>query len=164
MILHPDEQQALDEISSALAAAEPRLAAMLGMFTRLTAGEGDPPDEDLIVAGWPIARTSRRAPGPRAKRFRAAQRLRLRPTSRGRRPAPAGRRRSARRTPGQALSGIVLPVALLLILVVTLVFGLRSEGTCKTSHPAAARGAQAAVCQGTAPARPAAGSPAPARG
>jgi hypothetical protein len=129
MILHPDEQQALDEISSDLAAAEPRLAAMLGIFTRLTAGEGDPPDEDLILASRPVARAPRR-PG-------------------------------ARRMPGRPR--IFLPIALLVILVVGVVLGLRSQGSCATRHSAAAAapGARAAACRGSStPARSPAATPA----
>jgi len=132
MILHPDEQQALDEISSDLAAAEPRLAGMLGIFTRLTAAEGDPPDENLILASRPVARAPRR-PG-------------------------------ARRTPGRPR--IFLPIALLVILVVGVVgvvLGLRSQGSCATGHSAAAAapGAKAAACRGSStPARSPAATPA----
>jgi hypothetical protein len=43
-----DEHRALELIAARLRAAEPHLAAMFGIFSRLTAPEGDPPDEDLI--------------------------------------------------------------------------------------------------------------------
>jgi hypothetical protein len=48
MILSPREQQALSYLDGQLAAGEPRLAAMFGIFTRLTADEGRPPEEDQI--------------------------------------------------------------------------------------------------------------------
>jgi hypothetical protein len=46
--LHPDEHRALELIAARLRAAEPHLAAMFGIFNRLTAQAGDPPDEDRI--------------------------------------------------------------------------------------------------------------------
>lgn len=44
------EQRILERTGIDLACADPRLAAMLAMFTRLTAKDGSPPDEDLITA------------------------------------------------------------------------------------------------------------------
>jgi hypothetical protein len=49
MILHPDEQKSLDVIDSTLGAGEPHLAGMFSIFTRLTAEDGIPPDEDRIT-------------------------------------------------------------------------------------------------------------------
>jgi hypothetical protein len=49
MILHPREQKALDVIGIELSSSDPRLAAMLGIFTRLTDLDGNPPDEDMIT-------------------------------------------------------------------------------------------------------------------
>jgi len=48
--LHPDddEHRALELIAARLRAAEPHLAGMFGVFNRLTAEAGDPPEEDLI--------------------------------------------------------------------------------------------------------------------
>lgn len=47
--LHPDEHRALELIAARLRAAEPHLAGMFGIFNRLSAQAGDPPDEDRIV-------------------------------------------------------------------------------------------------------------------
>ena len=69
MILHPREQKALDVIGIELSSSDPRLAAMLGIFTRLTALDGNPPDEDMITQAPRslFASTSRRvSPAPHA--------------------------------------------------------------------------------------------------
>ena len=46
--LHHDEHRALELIAARLRAAEPHLAGMFGIFNRLSAQAGDPPDEDRI--------------------------------------------------------------------------------------------------------------------
>jgi hypothetical protein len=50
MYLLPEERKILDSIDSDLCAAEPRLASTFRIFTRLTADDGQPPDEDLVVS------------------------------------------------------------------------------------------------------------------
>lgn len=50
MDLLPEERKILDSIESDLCAAEPRLASKLRIFTRLTADDGQPPEEDLAVS------------------------------------------------------------------------------------------------------------------
>lgn len=57
MKAHPDEHHALEQIAALLRAAEPHLAAMFSIFTRLTAHEGPPPDEDRV---GPVRRPGRR--------------------------------------------------------------------------------------------------------
>ena len=59
----PDEHSALELIAARLRAAEPHLAAMFSIFTRLTAEEGSPPDEDWIGPARPAAA----AAGPQAR-------------------------------------------------------------------------------------------------
>jgi hypothetical protein len=46
MSLLPDEQKVLDRLAGELGAQEPRLKSMFGMFTRLTAPDGQPPQEN----------------------------------------------------------------------------------------------------------------------
>jgi hypothetical protein len=58
MKAHPDEHHALEQIAALLRAAEPHLAAMFSIFTRLTAHEGPPPDEDRV---GPVHRPGRRS-------------------------------------------------------------------------------------------------------
>jgi hypothetical protein len=50
MDLLPDEQKVLDRLAGDLGAQEPRLASMFGIFTRLTAQDGRPPEEDALLA------------------------------------------------------------------------------------------------------------------
>ena len=60
MKAHPDEHHALEQIAALLRAAEPHLAAMFSIFTRLTAHEGPPPDEDRVgPVRRPVRRTRR---------------------------------------------------------------------------------------------------------
>jgi hypothetical protein len=61
MKAHPDEHHALEQIAALLRAAEPHLAAMFSIFTRLTAHEGPPPDEDRV---GPVHRPGRRSRRP----------------------------------------------------------------------------------------------------
>jgi hypothetical protein len=58
MYLLPDDRKMLDSIDSDLCATERRLASIFRIFTRLTADDGQPPDEDLVVS-------PRRPPGLR---------------------------------------------------------------------------------------------------
>jgi hypothetical protein len=60
MILHPDEQNALDDIDRTLGAGEPHLAAMFTIFTRLAAGDGVPPEEDWVTVHRPAVGPPRR--------------------------------------------------------------------------------------------------------
>lgn len=48
MSLLPEEQKVLDRLAGELGAQEPRLKSMFGMFTRLTAPDGQPPKEDAV--------------------------------------------------------------------------------------------------------------------
>ena len=75
MILSPDEQQSLQVIDRALAAAEPHLAGMLGIFTRLHADEANPPAEDLVIP-WLDPSAGRGGPAGRAGGARARRRRR----------------------------------------------------------------------------------------
>jgi hypothetical protein len=71
MILTPREEQTLSYLDGQLAAGEPRLAAMFSIFTRLTAQEGKPPEEDQIRGPRPAAAQRR----PRARRVRVLWRV-----------------------------------------------------------------------------------------
>lgn len=64
MYLLPEERKILDSIDSDLCAAEPRLASIFRIFTRLTADDGQPPDEDLVVS--PRRQRGLRGPGTNA--------------------------------------------------------------------------------------------------
>lgn len=50
MHLLPEERRTLDRIDHDLCAAEPGLASQFLIFTRLTADDGRPPDEDLVTS------------------------------------------------------------------------------------------------------------------
>ncbi|MEP7024531.1 MAG: hypothetical protein ABJB47_12175 [Actinomycetota bacterium] len=141
MTLHPDEQSALDLMDTTLGAGEPHLAAMFTIFTRLTAGEGMPPDEDRIPAVLP--------PGPPPKsRRRPLGRRRAtgggRPVGRGLptgRRRPMGRRRPVgRTTAGRRLSRplriILVPAALLLVLALIVVASLAGTARCAVGRSA----------------------------
>jgi hypothetical protein len=71
MILTPRQERALSYLDGQLAAGEPRLAAMFSIFTRLTAPEGKPPEEDQIRGVRPAAARSR----PRTRRVRVPWRV-----------------------------------------------------------------------------------------
>jgi hypothetical protein len=100
------EHQVLERTGADLAAGDPRLAAMLAMFTRLTAAEGLPPDENLI--------TSRR----RTARAR-----------RGRAHATPVMRITTRRAPGPLWLAIV-PALILTLVAITMALGLSSTFKC----------------------------------
>jgi hypothetical protein len=71
MILTPREEQTLTYLDGQLAAGEPRLAAMFSIFTRLTAQEGKPPEEDQIRG----VRTASAPSRPPSRRRRLAWRV-----------------------------------------------------------------------------------------
>jgi len=97
----PDEHSALELIAARLRAAEPHLAAMFSIFTRLTAEEGSPPDEDWIGPPRPAGRR-RKAAGPSSA-------------------APA--------EPGTLLRFVVIPAALMVMLVLIITVAV-SGGKC----------------------------------
>jgi hypothetical protein len=49
MDLLPDEQKVLDCLAGDLGTQEPKLTSMFGIFTRLTAPDGRPPEEDALL-------------------------------------------------------------------------------------------------------------------
>jgi hypothetical protein len=149
MIMHPREQKVLDAIGTELSAGDPRLAAMLTIFTRLTALDGNPPDEDLITlqlelepepevqaeADWPQRRLWPMPPSPLhpslpldGPLYRAPRRA----------PRPAAPRQDPRR--GRPLWAAILPLALLVLLAVTIAVGLATTLRCEP-------GTGRAVCQ-----------------
>jgi hypothetical protein len=109
MILSPDDHRTLQAIDGGLAADEPHLAAMFGIFSRLGEAEDPPPSEDLI-APW-----ARRAPTPSR---RPAARVRL----------------AARRARSLAVAAVAVPVVLLVTLVLVVAFTMPPSVRC----PAAA--------------------------
>jgi len=85
MSLGARERHALDSIEHRLAHSDPRLAALLGTFARLTSGE-DMPARERIETGrwparpWPLPRQGpapRRRPGHRAGHRRGWQAMTL---------------------------------------------------------------------------------------
>jgi hypothetical protein len=60
MSLSAREQQVLDSIKDGLAGSDPELAALLGTFTRLMAGEEMPVRQKIRADWWGAARRSRR--------------------------------------------------------------------------------------------------------
>jgi hypothetical protein len=60
MSLSAREQQALDSIKDGLAASDPKLASLLGAFSRLASGEEMPAREAIRVGAWRAARRPRR--------------------------------------------------------------------------------------------------------
>ncbi|HEY5356123.1 MAG TPA: hypothetical protein VIJ82_00240 [Streptosporangiaceae bacterium] len=121
MILSSDDQNALDVLGAALCEHEPRLAAKFGIFTRLTEGEGRPPDEDLVRSVRPVQ------PPRSARRVGSARPWPARPWS----ARPRGRPRWAQL--GQSRWIILAPVALLLLLILTLTMSLAAGGRCVTA-------------------------------
>jgi hypothetical protein len=105
MKAHPDEHHALEQIAALLRAAEPHLAAMFSIFTRLTAHEGPPPDEDRV---GPVRR-----PGRRSRRGVAL--------------AAAGPPHSS------TLRAVLIPTLLLAVIVVIITVAL--SGTSKCTPP-----------------------------
>ena len=74
MSLNQPETQALGSIADGLAGADPRLASMLNIFTRLAAGEEMPAREKIRVRrGRPAADAAPgSSPGPASPRRRPA--------------------------------------------------------------------------------------------
>jgi hypothetical protein len=103
MKVHPDEHHALEQIAALLRAAEPHLAAMFSIFTRLTAHEGPPPDEDRV---GPVRRPGRR---------------------RGAGPALAGAGPGGR---SSTLRVVLVPTLLLAVIVVIITVALSGTGRC----------------------------------
>jgi hypothetical protein len=120
MILHPDEQKALDVIDSTLGAGEPHLAGMFTIFTRLTAGDGIPPDEDRIKVFWPASELPRRrsVSDHRTLGRPGRDHLRLGPLA------------------GRPLRIVLIPAALLVILGLIIYAGVTSSARCVAARPA----------------------------
>jgi hypothetical protein len=104
MKAHPDEHHALEQIAALLRAAEPHLAAMFSIFTRLTAHEGPPPDEDRV---GPVRRPGRR-------------------TRRG----PAGLAAAGPAVHSPTLRAVLIPTLLLAMIVVIITVALSGTGKC----------------------------------
>lgn len=121
MILHPDEQKALDVIDSTLGAGEPHLAGMFTIFTRLTAGDGIPPDEDRIRVFWPASEL------PRRRRSVSAR------MSLGR---PGHDHRRLKSLAGWPLRLVLIPAALLVVLGLIIYAGVTSSARCVAGSPA----------------------------
>ena len=102
MRAHPDEHHALEQIAALLRAAEPHLAAMFSIFTRLTAHEGPPPDEDRV---GPVRRPGRR---PKGAALAVA--------------GPAAR--------SSTLRAVLVPTLLLAVIVVIITVALSGTGKC----------------------------------
>jgi len=100
------EHRVLERTGADLAAGDPQLAAMLAMFTRLTAAEGRPPDENLITG---LHRTARTRPG----RAHATPLMRI----------------TTRRAPGPLWLAI-LPALILALAALTMALGLASTSKC----------------------------------
>jgi len=132
MILHPDEQRALDVIESNLGAGEPHLAGMFTIFTRLTAGDGIPPDEDRITVFRP--------PGELPRRRRPVP---------GRMPLswPGRDHRPLGRLAGRPLRVALIPAALLVMLGLIIYSSVASGARCVAGRPA-----HSAVAAGYSPA------------
>jgi hypothetical protein len=132
MILHPDEQKALDVIDSTLGAGEPHLAGMFTIFTRLTAGDGIPPDEDRIKVFWPAGEL------PRRRRSVSARRTLGRPGRDHLQLGPLA---------GRPLRIVLIPAVLLVLLGLIIYASLTSSARC-----VAARTARTATAAGYSPA------------
>jgi hypothetical protein len=68
MSLGARERHALDSIEHGLAYSDPRLAALLATFARLTSGEDMPARERIETAGWPARLWPRPGQGPVPRR------------------------------------------------------------------------------------------------
>jgi hypothetical protein len=101
--LHPDddEHRALELIAARLRAAEPHLAGMFGIFNRLTAEAGEPPEED-----------------------------RIRPVRPAGRAGEAGSSAAGHGEPGSSLRVMLVPAALLMALVVVFTVILSGGNSC----------------------------------
>jgi hypothetical protein len=103
MKAHPDEHHALEQIAALLRAAEPHLAAMFSIFTRLTAHEGPPPDEDRV---GPVHR-----PGRRSRRV-------------------GGLAAAGPVAHSSTLRAVLIPTLLLAVIVVIITVALSGTGKC----------------------------------
>jgi hypothetical protein len=121
MILHPDEQKALADIDTALGAGEPHLAGMFTIFTRLTDGEGMPPDEDRFKVLRPASEL------PRRRRSVSGRGLLSQPTQ-----DPRG----LRRLTGRPLHFFLIPAALLAVLGLIIYASVTTSARCVTGRPA----------------------------
>jgi hypothetical protein len=124
MILHPDEQSALDVIDTTLGAGEPHLAGMFTIFTRLAAGEGIPPDEDLIKAFRPASEL------PSRRRPVSALGLLGQPRQ------PGQDHRGLTRLRGRPLRFFLIPAALLAVLGLIVYASVTSSARCVAGLPA----------------------------
>jgi hypothetical protein len=106
MKAHPDEHHALEQIATLLRAAEPHLAAMFSIFTRLTAHEGPPPDEDRV---GPVHRTIHR-PGHRSR--------------------TGGLAAAGPVAHSSTLRAVLIPTLLLAVIVVIITVALSGTGRC----------------------------------
>jgi hypothetical protein len=127
MILQPDEQNALDVIDDALGVGEPHLAGMFTIFTRLTAGDGIPPDEDRVRVRRPAA-----APPPRRRSISA----RVSRARRGRPGRPGPGRRRGGPLAGRTLRFVLIPAALLVVLSLIAYASVTSRARCVAGRPA----------------------------
>jgi hypothetical protein len=125
MILHPDEQKSLEIIDSTLGAGEPHLAGMFSIFTRLTAEDGIPPDEDRITVFCPAAEL------PRRRRSVSARML-------GR---PGRDHRRLGLLASRPLRLVLIPAALLVMLGLIVYASVTSSARCVAGRPARATAA-----------------------
>jgi hypothetical protein len=135
MKAHPDEHHALEQIAALLRAAEPHLAAMFSIFTRLTAHEGPPPDEDRV---GPV-----RLPGRRTRR--GAGLAVAGPTARS-----------------STLRAVLVPTLLLAVIVVIITVALSGSGKCSAPDRAsvfAYQSAHVSACAQASTKKAAAGHP-----
>jgi hypothetical protein len=124
MILHPAEQKSLDIIDSTLGAGEPHLAGMFSIFTRLTAEDGIPPDEDQIAV------------------FRPAAELPRRRSASARMPGRPGRdHRRSGLLASRPLRLVLIPAALLVMLGLIVYASVTSSARCVAGRPARATAA-----------------------
>jgi hypothetical protein len=112
----PDEHSALELIAARLRAAEPHLAAMFSIFTRLTAEEGSPPDEDWIGPARPAGRRRRPARSAAAASSAAAS-------------SAAESSAAAQAEPGTPMRVFVIPAVLMLMLFLIVAIAT-SGGKC----------------------------------
>jgi hypothetical protein len=139
MGLPAGQQRALDTIEEALGTAEPRLAAMYAIFTRLTGNEARPHREQL-----PFARGWRSWP----------TRLRYALSDRGRRgqlPEPSGllRVRGGQRLPRLLMLGQLMAVLAIVALLIGISATMRPAACTSASGPrhSATRAPVTATCR-----------------
>jgi hypothetical protein len=139
MKAHPDEHHALEQIAALLRAAEPHLAAMFSIFTRLTAHEGPPPDEDRFGPVRRPGRRTRRDAGPGGALAAAG------PTERA-----------------STLRAVLIPTLLLAMIVVIITVALSGTGKCTAPDRAsvfAYQSAHVSACAQASTKKAAAGHP-----